>query len=59
METCDDEFISVAKDFIKRQHKDGKPFFVWLYAFVYTLYTIPNPQAEDRLVDGSLRIMIR
>lgn len=30
METCDDEFIAAAKEFIKRQHKDGKPFFVWL-----------------------------
>lgn len=30
METCDDEFVSAAKDFIKQQHKDGKPFFVWL-----------------------------
>ena len=24
METCDDEFVLAAKDFIKRQHKDGK-----------------------------------
>ncbi|MEJ8825986.1 arylsulfatase [Variovorax humicola] len=30
METCDDEFVDAAKDFIGRQHKDGKPFFVWL-----------------------------
>ncbi|MDM0104582.1 arylsulfatase [Variovorax sp. J22R24] len=30
METCDDEFAAAAKDFIGRQHKDGKPFFVWL-----------------------------
>jgi arylsulfatase len=30
METCDDEFVAAANDFIKRQHKDGKPFFVWL-----------------------------
>jgi arylsulfatase len=30
METCDDEFVSAAKDFIKRQHDAGKPFFVWL-----------------------------
>lgn len=30
METCDDEFIAAATDFIRRQHKDGKPFFVWL-----------------------------
>jgi arylsulfatase A-like enzyme len=30
MESCDDEFVLTAKDFIKRQHEDGKPFFVWL-----------------------------
>ena len=30
METCDDEFVAAAKDFIKRQSKAGKPFFVWL-----------------------------
>jgi arylsulfatase A-like enzyme len=30
METCDDEFVAAATDFIKRQKKDGKPFFVWL-----------------------------
>ena len=30
METCDDEFVAAAKDFIKRQHKAGKPWFVWL-----------------------------
>lgn len=30
METCDEEFVSAASDFIKRQNKDGKPFFVWL-----------------------------
>jgi arylsulfatase A-like enzyme len=30
MESCDDEFVLTAKEFIKRQHEDGKPFFVWL-----------------------------
>jgi arylsulfatase len=29
METVDDEFLAGAKDFIKRQNKAGKPFFVW------------------------------
>ncbi|MDM0071771.1 arylsulfatase [Variovorax sp. J31P207] len=29
METCDDEFADAACDFIRRQHKAGKPFFVW------------------------------
>jgi len=30
METCDDEFVAAAKDFIKRQKAAGKPFFVWV-----------------------------
>ena len=30
METCDDEFVAAAKNFIKRQNAAGTPFFVWL-----------------------------
>ncbi len=30
METCDDDFVAAAKDFIKRQQKAGKPFFCWV-----------------------------
>jgi arylsulfatase A-like enzyme len=29
METCDDEFRDAATDFIRRQHADDTPFFVW------------------------------
>jgi len=29
METIDDETVAAAKDFIKKQHDAGKPFFVW------------------------------
>jgi len=29
METVDDETLAAAIDFIRRQHKEGKPFFVW------------------------------
>jgi arylsulfatase len=29
METIDDETVSAAMDFIKRQQKAGKPWFVW------------------------------
>ena len=29
METVDDETLAAAKDFIKRQHEAGKPFFTW------------------------------
>jgi len=30
MESCDDEFVAAAKDWIKRQHAAGKPFFCWV-----------------------------
>ena len=30
METCDDEFVAAAKDFIQRAHDADEPFFVWL-----------------------------
>jgi arylsulfatase A-like enzyme len=39
METCDDEFCGAAKDFIKRQNKEGKPFFVWLNTTHMHLFT--------------------
>ena len=29
METIDDESIAAAKDFIQRQHEEGKPWFTW------------------------------
>jgi arylsulfatase len=39
METCDDEFVAAASDFINRQNKAGKPFFVWLNTTHMHLYT--------------------
>jgi arylsulfatase A-like enzyme len=41
METIDDETTTAAKDFIKRQHAAGTPFFVWMntthmHAFTHT-----------------------
>ncbi|HVJ37273.1 MAG TPA: arylsulfatase [Stenotrophomonas sp.] len=30
METCDDEFVAAAKDFIQRAQDKDEPFFVWL-----------------------------
>ena len=39
METCDDDFVAAAKDFIKRQQKDAKPFFVWLNTTHMHLFT--------------------
>src|SRR5690606_10750167 len=45
METCDDEFVAAAKDFIQRQHRTGKPFFVWLNTTHMHLYTHPKPDS--------------
>ena len=44
METIDDETTAAAKDFIKRQHAAGTPFFVWMntthmHAFTHTKAT--------------------
>lgn len=39
METCDDEFVAAAKDFIKRQHDEDQPFFVWLNTTHMHLFT--------------------
>ena len=45
METCDDEFVAAAKDFIKRQHDAGKPFFVWLNTTHMHLFTHTKPSS--------------
>jgi arylsulfatase len=45
METCDDEFVAAAKDFIKRQHGAGKPFFVWLNTTHMHLRTHTKPSS--------------
>jgi arylsulfatase len=39
METCDEEFVAAATDFIKRQEKAGKPWFVWLNTTHMHLFT--------------------
>src|SRR5215475_2928784 len=39
METCDDDFVAAAIDFIKRQQKAGKPWFVWLNTTHMHLFT--------------------
>ena len=45
METCDDDFVAAAKDFIKRQNEAGKPFFVWLNFTHMHLYTHTKPES--------------
>jgi arylsulfatase len=48
METCDDEFVAAAKDFIKRQHKARKPFFVWLNTTHMHMFTHTKKRSLGR-----------
>ena len=48
METCDDEFVAAAKDFMKRQKEAGKPFFVWLNTTHMHLFTHPKPESKGQ-----------
>jgi arylsulfatase A-like enzyme len=45
METCDDEFVAAAKDFIKRQNADGTPFFCWVNTTHMHLFTHTKPKS--------------
>jgi arylsulfatase len=48
METCDDEFVAAAKDFIKRQHDAGQPFFVWLNTTHMHVFTHTKPESKGQ-----------
>jgi len=45
METVDDEFLTSAVDFIKRQHAAGVPFFVWFNATHMHFRTHAKPES--------------
>jgi arylsulfatase A-like enzyme len=45
METIDDETVASAKDFIKRQHAAGTPFFVWMNTTHMHLFTHTKPSS--------------
>ncbi len=45
METCDDDFVAAAKDFITRQHTDDKPFFCWVNTTHMHLRTHTKPES--------------
>ncbi len=45
METCDDEFAGAAKEFMKKQHESGTPFFVWLNTTHMHLFTHPKKES--------------
>src|SRR5688572_1535462 len=48
METCDDEFVAAASDFMKRQQKAGKPFFVWLNTTHMHLFTHTKKESRGQ-----------
>ena len=45
METCDDDFVASAKDFIQRQASAGKPFFCWVNTTHMHLFTHTKPES--------------
>ena len=48
METCDDDFVASAIDFIKRAEKAAKPFFVWLNTTHMHLFTHTKPESRGQ-----------
>jgi arylsulfatase len=48
METVDEEFMAAAKDFITRQVKAGKPFFVWHNSTRMHVYTHLKPASVGK-----------
>jgi arylsulfatase len=48
METCDDDFVAHAIDFIKRQEKAGKPWFVWLNTTHMHLFTHTKKESRGQ-----------
>jgi len=45
METIDDDVVARAVDFIQRQHKAGKPFFIWINTTHMHLRTHTKPES--------------
>ena len=48
METVDEEFLNASLDFIDRQHKAGKPFFVWFNSTRMHIYTLLKPESKGK-----------
>ena len=48
METIDDETTAAAIDYMKRQVKDGKPFFVWMNTTRMHVYTHIRPSMQGQ-----------
>jgi arylsulfatase len=52
METCDDDFVSAASAWIKRQHEAGKPFFCWVNTTHMHLRTHTKPESLGQAGPG-------
>ena len=52
METVDEEFLAAAKDFIDRQHKADKPFFVWFNSTRMHVFTHLKPESLGKTGKG-------
>ncbi len=52
METVDEEFLAAAKDFIDRQHKADKPFFVWFNTTRMHVFTHLKPESLGKTGEG-------
>src|SRR5262245_7190393 len=48
METCDDEFVAAAKEFMKKANDAGKPFLVWLNFTHMHLKTHTKPESRGQ-----------
>lgn len=52
METIDQEFLTATKDFIERQHKSDKPFFVWFNTTHMHVFTHLKPESSGKTGKG-------
>ena len=48
METVDEEFLAAAKDFMGRQVKASKPFFVWFNSTRMHIFTHLKPSSDGK-----------
>ncbi len=48
METCDDDFVARAKEFMKKANDAGKPFFVWLNTTHMHVFTHTKPESKGQ-----------
>jgi arylsulfatase A-like enzyme len=52
MPTVDEEFLAAAKNFIDRQHKADKPFFVWFNSTRMHIFTHLKPESVGKTGKG-------